>query len=547
MSFSRILEGGRGCLSGLCRYCGAYGLRLFVAIQVFVALVVSPATYANDDVFVVARVPVMGQADSAIAAKQRAEVEGRRQAMDILLRRLAPASEWDYLPQLASGQAANVSTDYTGKQSIILDDQQLLDLEQSFEVFDEKSSPTSYRAFITYRFKPAETRNLLIRAQIPYSEAQTRIALVLPVLETDRGLYLWEQNNPWLKAWQTRPMVHELTPMTAPLGDLEDSTNLTPREALALDTDKLAMLANRYGVSQVIIAHGRLSQDNGQDSLRVRLINGFRESGALDADPGAFSSQEALNDLARQTERQLSENGSDFLTPGTQAGGLDAMIAGRPGDVLAEVWVKQGSGNFPGLADRSIVRAVSEYASDWKSQTLIDHSLATVLRASAFFGSLDEWRKIRTALISTPLVGSVQVRNLSREGAEMSIEVYGDPGKLVVAMESQGLSLWTFDQGPVDLAAWNIATPATAAIIPVDIQRAPFQLRKSRRVQKISDFTNGLDQGVMPGVNEAGFSSPGTDEWRDAPDGPADNSVWQLQPATPPSGDGANISGSPYN
>ena len=41
------------------------------------------------------------------------------------------------------------------------------------------------------------------------------------------------------------------------------------------------------------------------------------------------------------------------------------------------------------------------------------------------------------ALVSTPLIGSVQVRALSRNGAEMLVRAYGDPSKLVVAMEAQ--------------------------------------------------------------------------------------------------------------
>ncbi len=446
------------------------------------------AAYANDEVFVVPRIVVSAQAESAIAAKKQAVESGRRQAMDSLLRRLTPSQEWNYLPRLTTGEPAGAAASIAhldgrpGKSPIVLDDAALQSLEQSFEVYDEKSSPTTYRAFITYRFKPAETRNLLISSQIPYSEAQTRMALVLPVLETANGLYLWEQNNPWLRAWQTRPLGHELTPMTAPLGDLEDSATLTARNARNLNQEKLAILANRYGVSQVIIAHARLSQSDGGDKLRVQLINGYRESGALGPNDQAFSNEEALNGLADAASDRLNTlNNTNIVTRAIASIGADGTIAGNPGDVLSESWLNAASGNFPRLAEDAIDTSVSKYAAGWKAQTLIDHSISTELQASAFFKSLREWKQIRAALISTPLVGSVQVRNLSREGAEMSIRAFGDPGKLVVAMESQGLSLWTYDQGPIEDVVWNIATPATAAGVPVRVQRAPLQQRRERR------------------------------------------------------------------
>jgi hypothetical protein len=100
---------------------------------------------------------------------------------------------------------------------------------------------------------------------------------------------------------------------------------------------------------------------------------------------------------------------------------------------------------------------IAKHAKPWKERTLIDHTEAALLEASAYFRSLSEWAKIRSALISTPLVGSVQVRSLSRQGAEMLIRAYGDPDKLVVAMEAQGLALWTEDG-----ERWLVATPSTA-------------------------------------------------------------------------------------
>ncbi|MEM9495170.1 MAG: DUF2066 domain-containing protein [Pseudomonadota bacterium] len=433
-----------------------------------------PALAIGDDVFVVPRVTVQAEADSATAAKNAAQNAGRRRAMDILLRRLTVEEDWVYLPRLARGEAAPASAGVDGKNAVVLSPRDLELLESSFEVNNEKSSPKTYRAYITYRFKPAAVRRLLKDARIPYSEAQTRTALVLPVLQTRNGLYLWEENNPWMAAWKVRPYDNELTPMAAPLGDLEDQAAISPRDALSLHGNKLELLAQRYGVSQVIVAHAFLNQVDGEDQLRVRLINGYRESGVL----------EPIEELGADAG---FDGPSQSVAPTPQFGGDDVASSAKVGDVLAEGFFKQASGNFPMLAQSSIESAIAKYASSWKARTLIDHSAASVIETTAFFDSIGEWTKIRAALVDTPLIGSVQVRSLSRRGAEMLIRAYGDPGKLIVAMEAQGLALWS-DDGET----WMIATPATAQTV-----RRTFRRRGGRNRYSEGEPTYN-DEAIVP-------------------------------------------------
>ena len=290
------------------------------------------------------RVPVQAEADSARAAKVAAQARGRRRAMDILLRRITPESDWVYLPRLSRGEAAAASPQPSGKSPIALSDADLEALESGFEVYSEKSSSRLYRAYITYRFKPAEIRLLLKNAQLPYSEAQTRTALVLPVLQTDNGVYLWEQNNPWMAAWKARPYTHELTPMAAPLGDLEDARMISAGAALAVNGEALAKVARHYGVSQVIVAHARLRQEEGRNNLSVRLINGFRESGAVSA----------LESLGEEDQSYAAADTFGANVPNDQDFVFDV------GDVLAQAYVTAEGGNFPALAERGIEAAIAK-------------------------------------------------------------------------------------------------------------------------------------------------------------------------------------------
>ena len=427
------------------------------------------ASAESEDVFVVPRVPVQAQAESAGEAKNRAQSLGRRRALDILLRRLTVEQDWVYLPNLRRNQPAQATAPgVDGKSPIAISGAQVRELESGFVVFGEKGSATTYRALITYRFNPESVRRLLQNARIPYSESQTRTALVLPVLQTDRGVYLWEENNPWMRAWKTRPFTHELTPMTAPLGDLEDASRISARQALALDQTRLQALAAHYSVPQIILAHARLKQDDGENRLSVRLVNGYRESGQADT---------VLN-LEDVIERETA------ATP------VADVFAKDVGDVLGQAYLVDDSGDFPALAERSIERAIADYSKEWKARTLIDYSVEGVLEATAFYQSVADWAKIRAALVETPLVEFVQVSALSRKGAEMRMRVFGDPSRLVTAMENQGLTLWT-ETGE----RWFIATPETAGVY-----RGQRFLR--RRVQRRgADFERSNDDIYAPPSN----------------------------------------------
>ncbi len=417
---------------------------LIAAALAFAAALTGHAFAAGEDVFIVARVPVQASGDSATDAKEAAQASGRRRAMDLLLRRLTTEADWQFLPGLAAGRPAAAPADASGKTPIVISSGDLEALESGFEVYNEKASSTSYRAYITYRFKPDAVRRLLKQSKIPYSEAQTRVALVLPVLQTDAGVYLWESNNPWMAAWKARPLTHELTPMQAPLGDLEDSASITARQALDLNATALATIAARYNVSQVIVAHARLVRKDADNQLSVRLLNAYRETGKASAADILGHDAEIEGDGTQSQTFSYAAEDQDFAT--------------RVGEVLAQTTLSEPSGNFPGLAERSIEAAITRYSSGWKAKTLIDHSKEAVLPVSAFFERLEDWSKIRGALIATPLVGAVQVSALSRRGAEMNMRVFGDPAKVQVAMENQGVVFWS-ETGE----RWFLATPAVAS------------------------------------------------------------------------------------
>ncbi|MCI5048549.1 MAG: DUF2066 domain-containing protein [Aquisalinus sp.] len=439
----------------------------------------------NDNVFVVAEVPVEAEAGSATEARRIAIDQGRRQAMDILLRRVTAEADWGYLPQLAIGRQAaagqplqtdpgagfdNSFYDYTAKSAVYLDNSQLPALEEGFAVQDEKSSSRSYSARITYRFKADEIRNLLKRARIPYSESQTRTALVLPVLQTENDAYLWESNNPWARAWLSRSLANELTPILLPRGDAADIDIISADQALAMRQRPLQELAQKYGVTQVIVAQGYLMETDGQYRLRVRLLDGY------------------LNNVARAVST-IDRNNSSALydsQDGFGSTGRSAQTSGTPGSVLLEGWYRDGVGDFPLLAARAVESTVAKYAAGWKAQTLIDHSVSQTYQVNAWFSSIDEWADIQAVLQDSPLVASYDTRALTADGASVNMRVAGDVDQLVLSLRERNIVFWT-----VDDYIWNIATSTTYEEVRDRVRPVSYE-RRVRDEQRLQGF-NSVD------------------------------------------------------
>ena len=421
-------------------------------------------------VFEVPMVPVSAEAESASDAQAIARDRGRRRAMDILLRRLTAEEDWVYLPQLAVGNVAPAAEGPQpvepdsgigdgagppqsepslyersfsgGKQPVMLDASLLPSMEEGFSVFDEKSSARTYSAKISYRFKAEDIRNLLKRAGIPYSESQTRMALVIPVLETQNGDYLWETNNPWARAWLARSLTNELTPMLLPRGDATDMEILPVDAALSFDQDALRRMAERYGVRQVVIAHAFLDEEDGQYRMRGRLLDGYLASSGRNAASFSADNAGALYDD----------------TAGFGSSGVLVRTSGeQPGRALFENFFRDKAGDFPAMAQRAVENMVSRYAAGWKAQTLVDHSVTRQVRMNVWVDSLDDFALIRRALEDSPIVQGIETGPISLQGGSITVSVAGDMEQLVADMRQRNVILWT-----VDNIVWNVATPEKA-------------------------------------------------------------------------------------
>jgi len=207
---------------------------LWLILALFAAL---PAAAQALDPFTIADVSVDASAVTAVEARAKAVAEGQRAAFQRLLRRMTPESEWSRLPQ-ASGDTLDV-------------------VVRGFQVAGERSSATRYLAKLTVSFQRDRVRQILRDAGIPFTETASRPTLLLPVYRDATGLMLWEETNPWRRAWMDRPERDSLAPLLLATREQAVPDDLGPMVAVSGDEGQLRRLASRLGAGSVIVAEAR--------------------------------------------------------------------------------------------------------------------------------------------------------------------------------------------------------------------------------------------------------------------------------------------------
>ena len=337
----------------------------------------------RDALFAARRVPVDATAESAAKARDQAIAEGQRRALDIVLRRLTPAEAHPRLPKL--------------------DDAGVARLVDGFLVEKEKASARRYIAELTVEFRPRAVQDLLRGAGVPFVAQSARPMLVLPVLEEDGRIVLFDDPNPWREAWTKAAQTSSgLVPLVFALGDLRDVAAVSPEEALAGDDAALSELARRYGAARWAVAVARPGQDGVNVTLRRPI-------------------------------------GSEVETVRVEAGQ-------EPGAALVQ----------------AAERLAARFDDEWKRETTaVSASVAaggpeTQLSASAALSGFAEWLALRDRLTRSPAVRRLDVVSISGRGAQLVLHYVGSPEQLAQALALQDVELIA-DQG-----FWRLALRGAA-------------------------------------------------------------------------------------
>lgn len=341
---------------------------------IFIGFLAIPAKAGS--VFEVAKIQVDAKAESTTLARTTALSRGQKKALAIAMRRLVKQDEWEMLPDIATLDIEN--------------------LVEGFRVSNEKTGPGRYLATLSVQFKPGPLRNLLRSYGVAVTEAQSRPALLLPVLEDLQGLQAWGEHW-WQQGWLDYDIDNNPAPLLLPLGDLEDTLLANAEDILIGEPDKLQALNLRYGTDTVIVVH-------------------------------------ALADI----EGQL---------------GVTAYIFGATdSDVIVKTY-RTGEAHQT-MAKMAVADIASVLAERWKSVAAVASGEMQVLQVRANYTDLAGWTTMLELMNEADLVRSVTIVELTRDYAYIDLAYIGSLDQLGGNLDQRGLALsgdaetgWRVDAG----------------------------------------------------------------------------------------------------
>jgi hypothetical protein len=357
---------------------------------------------AAPDLFEIREVAVEATAESPLAAREQALAQARHIAFARLLERLTPLAPSEIEP-------------------LVPGDEVLIDLVRDFEVAREKSSATRWLGTLTLRFEPERVRGWLGRRNIPFAARAADPVLVLPVFEQNGRPVLFEEPNPWLRAWAERAQGTMLVPIVVPTGDLDDLVALGAREAIAGDINALGA---RYGTARALLVQARFEPSGPDEAPEVTVA-----VTDLGTEPPTMDIRRFRGKPQTPPERLLHA-------------AADAVVAR-----LEENW-KTGGDVAP------------------------TNTLAVVLPLA----SLRDWLGLRQEIEAVPMIKEVELRSLSAEQAEIVLHFAGSQGDLAETLRQRGFALaqmggrWQLARAGAFPAAWP---GAGGAVLPPSGPPAP--------------------------------------------------------------------------
>ena len=345
------------------------GYVLLVALLAPSALFAPAHAQSDPAVFQVSGIEVDATAADAVSARQQALLEGQREGLARLLRRLVPADEHQLLPAVG--------------------DLSIERYVQNFEIANEELSATRYLAELTVRYEPDEVRELLQVSSLSFAQTPSVPIVVLPLYLGPDGARLWPDGNPWWQAWADNLDPERLLRLVLPLGDLEDMARLTAEQVQARERGALTSFAARYGSEDSLVVTAEplpaAETEGGAPGVRlamerIGLVEQVNPPEVIRGAPGQ-TLEALLGEAVRDLQASLDERWkSANLLRFDQAG---LMVVDIPITALSDwVGINRGLESLPEVSQveiasfaRDNVRAQIRFIGD---QFRLEQALATL-------------------------------------------------------------------------------------------------------------------------------------------------------------------------
>jgi hypothetical protein len=401
--------------------------RFGLLLAVFLAPLLAAVPASARDVYTAPPVSVDATAGSPTLAKDKAIQEGQVKALRALLESMTNPADHGRLPQVSAADAQALVTD--------------------FGLSDERTAAKRYLATLTVSFNAEGVDRLLGSMGVEHIAPREAPVLILPLYQTgaSESPQLWEETNPWSRAWKAAEGLSEgMVPVVLPLGDLEDIATLDAQGALSGDLGAAANLSGRYGAPDVLIVQAVGTEETGLTVL-AKGAGIFAGLPPVTLEPGADIFARAIEGVREALNQAWKREALGGYGQGNGAAGYGAApTATAPGWGYGEPsigGVPPANGAANGAVYGNTGGAGSGYGAPAGGVVML-----------ARFGSLSEWVDMRRKLQAIPGLQGLNLQAVTRSQAQLQLAYPGSIEELQRIMLGRGLrmenagSFWTLER-----------------------------------------------------------------------------------------------------
>ena len=158
------------------------------------------------------------------------------------------------------------------------------DYVSGYSIENEKYKREKYSALITVTFEKNKLEKFLENKNIEFFSKKGPKTLIIPIINFEQRLILWDDPNPWFDVWLRRPLDSNLNLFTLPTGEADDLITLSAQDAINLKYFKIKKLANKYEAEQAYILLVNVESKNEKINLSIEVYDGFTQEVIFSSD-----------------------------------------------------------------------------------------------------------------------------------------------------------------------------------------------------------------------------------------------------------------------
>ena len=158
------------------------------------------------------------------------------------------------------------------------------DYVSGYSIENEKYKKEKYSALITVTFEKNKLERFLENKNIEFFSKKGPKTLIIPIINFEKRLILWDDPNPWFDVWLRRPLDSNLNLFTLPIGEVDDLITLSVQDAINLKYFKIKKLANKYEAEQAYILLVNVESQNEKINLSIEAYDGFSQEVIFSSD-----------------------------------------------------------------------------------------------------------------------------------------------------------------------------------------------------------------------------------------------------------------------